>query len=47
VETHSAHWIAERSFRAAVADYLERERRVIRQEIAGLAEFSPFRKSDC
>jgi predicted N-acyltransferase len=47
VETHSAHWIAERSFRAAVSDYLERERRVIRQEIAGLAEFSPFRKSEC
>jgi predicted N-acyltransferase len=47
VETHSAHWIAERSFRAAVADYLERERRVIRQEIAGLAEFSPFRKLEC
>ena len=41
------HWIAERSFRAAVADFLERERRVIQQEIAGLAEFSPFRKSDC
>jgi predicted N-acyltransferase len=47
VATHSAHWIAERSFRAAVADFLERERRVIRQEIAGLAEFSPFRKADC
>jgi len=47
VATHSAHWIAERSFRAAVADFLERERRVINQEIAGLAEFSPFRKSDC
>jgi len=47
VATHSAHWIAERSFRAAVAEFLERERRVIQQEIAGLAEFSPFRKSEC
>jgi predicted N-acyltransferase len=47
VATHSSHWIAERSFRAAVADYLERERRVIQQEIAGLAEYSPFRKSEC
>jgi predicted N-acyltransferase len=47
VATHSAHWIAERSFRAAVADYLERERRVIGQEIAGLAELSPFRKAEC
>ncbi len=47
VATHSAHWIAERSFRAAVADFLERERRAVQQEIAGLAEFSPFRKSEC
>ena len=47
VETHSSHWIANSSFRAAVADFLERERRVIRQEIAGLAEYSPFRKAEC
>ena len=47
VATHSVHWIAERSFRAAVAEFLERERRVMQQEIAGLAEFSPFRKAEC
>jgi predicted N-acyltransferase len=47
VATHSAHWIADRSFKAAVADFLERERRAMHQEIAGLMEFSPFRKADC
>jgi len=47
VATHSAHWIAEKSFRDAVADFLERERRAMQQEIAGLAEFSPFRKAEC
>ena len=47
VETHSAHWIADQSFRDAVADFLERERRVMRNEIAGLAEYSPFRKAEC
>jgi predicted N-acyltransferase len=44
VETHSMHWIAEPSFRDAVADFLERERRVMRNEMAGLAELSPYRK---
>jgi uncharacterized protein len=46
VETHSMHWIAEQGFRDAVADFLERERRAMRNEIAGLAEFSPYRKGD-
>ncbi|HVZ00194.1 MAG TPA: GNAT family N-acetyltransferase [Dongiaceae bacterium] len=45
VATHSMHWIAERSFRDAVSDFLERERRVIRNEIAGLAELSPYRQA--
>jgi len=44
VETHSMHWIAERSFRDAVANFLDRERIVMRSEMAGLAEFSPYRK---
>jgi predicted N-acyltransferase len=47
VATHSAHWISDRSFRAAVADFLQRERRVMQQEIAGLSEYSPYRQSDC
>ena len=44
VETHSMHWIAERSFRDAVENFLDRERIVMRSEMAGLAEFSPYRK---
>lgn len=43
VETHSAHWIGDPNFSAAVADYLQRERRVMQQEIADLATLSPFR----
>jgi predicted N-acyltransferase len=44
VETHSMHWIAERSFREAVGDFLDRERRVMQMEMVGLAELSPYRK---
>lgn len=43
VATHSAHWIADEGFRAAIARYLEKERAGIDEEIAGLAEFSPFK----
>ncbi|WP_374382538.1 GNAT family N-acetyltransferase [Dongia sp.] len=46
VETYSAHWIADDNFRAAVADYLDRERRVMQNEIAGLMTLSPFRKEN-
>ncbi len=45
-ETVSAHWIADPNFAAAVADFLKRETRAIREEGRALAEFSPFRK-DC
>jgi predicted N-acyltransferase len=44
VATYSAHWIRDAAFAKAVADFLARERRAIRQERAELAEFSPFRK---
>lgn len=44
VETYSAHWIADRGFRRAVADYLRRERDAVGEEIEFLADFSPFRK---
>ena len=43
--THSAHWIVDPRFRAAVGDFLQRERRVLEKEMAGLAEYSPFRQS--
>lgn len=41
--THSAHWIAEPRFRAAVADYLEREREAIERYAAGIGEHVPYR----
>jgi uncharacterized protein len=42
--TWSAHWIADPGFAAAVQDFLRRERAGMEQEIAGLAQFSPFRQ---
>ena len=44
--THSAHYIADPSFRRAVADYLNSERREIAFQGALLAEHAPFRQSD-
>ncbi len=44
VETHSAHWIADASFRKAVADFLERETRILKNEMAELAGYGPFRQ---
>ncbi len=43
--TYSAHWIAEPSFRAAVEDYLRRERRQVAHDEAVLSEYLPFRES--
>ena len=42
--TWSAHWIADAGFAAAVEDFLRRERAGMEAEIAGLAQFSPFRQ---
>jgi len=44
VPTWSAHFIPDRRFRAAVAEYLEAERRAVANEIAMLDEMTPFRK---
>ena len=44
VQTWSAHWIADPAFRAAVADFLERERRGIDAEQAFLDARTPFRR---
>ena len=44
VPTWSAHYIADTGFRAAVADFVERERRAVEREIAFLGEMTPFRK---
>jgi predicted N-acyltransferase len=42
--TYSAHWIAHPGLRAAVADFLDQERPARLQEMAALAELSPFRR---
>jgi len=44
VRTWSMHWIADPGFRAAVADFLERERAGVAQEQMFLGERTPFRK---
>jgi predicted N-acyltransferase len=45
VHTYSAHWIRDRAFHDAVADYLRRERRHVDEEIAFLDAHAPFRKA--
>lgn len=42
--TYSAHWIAHEGLRDAVADYLERERDWVSQDIEAVSEHSPFRR---
>ena len=42
--TYSAHWIRDKGFAKAVADFLVRERRVVAHERESLAEFSRFKK---
>ena len=43
--TYSAHWIADRRFRDAVADFLEDEARGVDREMSALGRFSPFKQS--
>ncbi|MFO1189235.1 MAG: GNAT family N-acetyltransferase [Alphaproteobacteria bacterium] len=43
VETVSAHWIADPGFRAAVADFVQREARQNARQIASFTEHSPYR----
>jgi uncharacterized protein len=40
---HSLHWIADPSFRKAVARYLDHERRAVDEEIEVLTSYGPFR----
>ena len=44
VATWSAHYIPDRNFRRAVADYLDHERQAIAENIENLFEFTPFKK---
>jgi len=44
VQTYSAHYVAHPGFRAAIADFLERESSGVAQDQAWLDERTPFRK---
>jgi predicted N-acyltransferase len=46
VPTWSAHYIVDPGFRAAIADYLERERQAVAADIEFLADMGPFKKSN-
>jgi predicted N-acyltransferase len=46
VETVSAHWLADPGLRAAVADFLERERAGVASDRVYLGARTPFRKGD-
>jgi hypothetical protein len=43
---YSAHWIRDAGFRAAIDNYLKRERREVEHELEHLAEFAPFRRGE-
>lgn len=42
-ETYSAHWLANESFREAVADFLQREQSYVKSDIAYVEAHSPFK----
>ena len=44
VPVHSLHWIADPSFRKAVARYLDSERAAVDEEIETLTAYGPFRR---
>ena len=44
--TYSAHFIAHAGLKRAVADYLDREREAVAEQIDELTELGPFRKTD-
>jgi uncharacterized protein len=46
VPTWSAHYLPDKGFRHAVADFLRRERAAVEQEQAFLGEMTPFRRGD-
>lgn len=46
VTIHSLHWLAEPSFRKAVARYLDQERRAVSEEIEVLTAYGPFRRGE-
>jgi uncharacterized protein len=44
VTTYSAHYIPDPGFRAAIADYLERERIAVARDMAFMGEMAPFKR---
>jgi hypothetical protein len=46
VVTHSLHWIADAGFRGAIADFLERERQAVDEEVEVLTSMGPFRREN-
>lgn len=42
--TYSNHWIADRGFRSAIADFLARERAAVVHQMEELTELAPFRR---
>jgi predicted N-acyltransferase len=44
--TYSAHWIRHPGLSAAIVDYTEREAAAMAREIAGMAQFGPYRNTD-
>jgi predicted N-acyltransferase len=46
VPTYSAHFIPDPGFRAAIADFLGRERAAVEREIEFLGEMAPFRRGE-
>lgn len=44
--TRSAHWIGHPGLRAAVANYLDRERAAVEEGVEDLQAYTPFRKGD-
>jgi len=43
VRTFSAHWIADRRFKSAVAEFLQRERRAVAADMKAMEAHTPFR----
>jgi len=46
IETWSCHWIQEPGFRAAIAQYLDEEEAAMREQIAELTSWLPFKQHD-
>ena len=44
-QTYSAHWISDRGFRSAVAEFLDRERAAIAADINTQADLGPFKRT--